>query len=97
MNAHDARSPRWLGNPRHYQNEAQRLCAAAGHPDDEDCPEHDPTLRLVAAEAREQALRETVAGIEALADTWEREYDDSDLISLGTVVAVLRAALDGER
>lgn len=45
-------------------------CSAAGHPDDEDCWEHDPALRLARAEAalasakaEADALRETVAEV----------------------------------
>lgn len=31
-------------------------CLAAGHPDDQDCPEHDPALRLMLAEQRFESL-----------------------------------------
>jgi hypothetical protein len=60
----------------------------------------DAQIERDAAEAREQALRETVA---ALAEEWEREHDDTLrvglLSSLSTIAVVrrLRAALDGER
>lgn len=43
-------------------------CYAAGHPDDEDCREHDPTLRLAAAEA-------ALARVRALAAAWTHEAD----------------------
>lgn len=42
-------------------------CALAGHPDDEECPEHDPDLLLDAATARADALAGKVERVEALA------------------------------
>jgi len=38
-------------------------CYLAGHPDDEDCHEHDPSLRLIDAEAEVERLRERVADL----------------------------------
>lgn len=53
-------------------------CYEAGHPDDEDCYEHDPALRLERAEARagEGALRERVAAV--LADGDHDAFCDQD-------------------
>ena len=68
-------------------------CHEAGHPDDEDCYEHDPVLALV-------ALRAKVAAAEALADQWaDRKRSDGMSgnawigITLSGVAADLRAAL----
>ena len=68
-------------------------CHEAGHPDDEDCYEHDPVLALV-------ALRAKVAAAEALADQWaDRKRSDGMSgnawigITLAGVAADLRAAL----
>ena len=68
-------------------------CHDAGHPDDEDCYEHDPVLALV-------ALRAKVAAVEALADQWaDRKRSDGMSgnawigITLAGVAADLRAAL----
>ena len=68
-------------------------CHEAGHPDDEDCYEHDPVLALV-------ALRAKVAAAEALADQWaDRKRSDGMSgnawigLTLSGVAADLRAAL----
>jgi hypothetical protein len=68
-------------------------CHEAGHPDDEDCYEHDPVLALV-------ALRARLAAVEALADQWaDRKRSDGMSgnawigITLAGVAADLRAAL----
>ena len=48
------------------ESQAWRIdCALAGHPDDEDCHEHDPSLAAGTAEA---ALAGLVAGLSELAD-----------------------------
>ncbi len=68
-------------------------CHDAGHPDDEDCYEHDPALVLL-------TLRAKVAAAEALADQWaDRKRSDGMSgnawigITLAGVAADLRAAL----
>lgn len=49
-------------------------CYLAGHPDGEDCDEHDPALRLLNAEAENEQLRGKVERVEALLD----EYGPDD-------------------
>lgn len=47
----------------------QTDCYLAGHPDDEDCPEHDPALRLDATEGRIERVR-------ALTLAWQHDAPD---------------------
>lgn len=54
-------------------------CHEAGHPDDEDCYEHDPVLALV-------ALRARLAAVEALADRWRKGWGYEDDSTLATQV-----------
>lgn len=69
---------RWFEEQSRDANEWQESqlwrndCYVAGHPEDDDCHECDPALRLEAAEAK-------VAAVEALADWHETKADKARL------------------
>ena len=68
-------------------------CYAAGHPQDDDCHQCDPALRLEAAEAQVAAVRRVV-------DEWNAEADaskyDRSVTWWATAAERITAALDGE-